>query len=43
MWFIKKQVLVKQKKIKLRNKWHFVGNKTDFAACLKSAVNFFAT
>jgi hypothetical protein len=35
-------ILFEQKKIKLRNKWHFVENKTDNAACLKNAVNFLA-
>jgi hypothetical protein len=38
-WFMK-NVSLEQRKIKLRNKWHFVENKTDYAACLKSVVNF---
>jgi len=33
-----KNVLFEQKKIKLWNKWHFVENKTDYAARLKNAV-----
>jgi hypothetical protein len=30
-----KNILFQQKKIKLSNKRHFVGNKTDYPACLK--------
>jgi hypothetical protein len=37
--FIKK-ILLAQKKIKLWNERYYVGNKTDFAACLNNAVNF---
>jgi hypothetical protein len=35
-----KNILLEQKKIKLRNKWHFVENKTDYAACLRNEINF---
>jgi hypothetical protein len=38
--FIKINILLEQKKIKLWNERHTVGNKTDFAACLNNAVNF---
>ena len=39
-WFVKKMlVLFEQKKVKLWNKQHCMENKTDDAACLKSAVN----
>jgi len=34
-----KNVSSEHKKIKLLNKWHFVGKTTDYAACLKNAVN----
>jgi hypothetical protein len=33
-------VLFERKKIKLWNKQHFVENKTNYAVCLKNAVNF---
>jgi hypothetical protein len=35
-----KNILFGQKKIKLSNKQHFVESKTDYAACLKNAINF---
>jgi hypothetical protein len=38
-WFTK-NALFEQKKIKLRNEWHFVENKTHYAACLTNAVSF---
>jgi len=31
------------KKIKLLNKWHSVENTTDYATCLKNAVNILVT
>jgi hypothetical protein len=35
-----KNILFKQKKIKLGNKWHFVEKKTEYATSLKHAANF---
>ena len=36
-----KDVLFEQKKIKVWNKWHFfVKWNWDYAACLKSAINY---
>jgi len=32
--------IISTEKIKFLNKWHFVVNKTDCAACRKNAVNF---
>lgn len=38
--YVEKLLSYKQKKIKLRNIWHFVENKKrDYAACLKDVVN----
>ena len=33
-----KNVSHEQKKIKLQNKWHFVENKTYYAACPKNSL-----
>jgi hypothetical protein len=30
---------LEQKEIKSSNKWHFMENKTDYAACIKNAIN----
>jgi hypothetical protein len=38
-----KNLSSEHKKIKLLNKWHFVENTTDYAACLKNAVNILVT
>ena len=40
MVYGEKNVLLEQEKIKLRNGRHFVEKKTDYAVCLKNAVNF---
>jgi len=32
--------LFEQNWIKLRNKWHFVENTTDYATFLKNSVNY---
>ena len=34
------KILLKQKKIKILNKQNVVESKTDYAVCLKNAVNF---
>jgi len=36
----RKYTFLEGKKIKLWNEKYSVGNKTDFAACLNTAVNF---
>jgi len=32
--------LFELKWIKLRNKWHYVENTTDYATCLQNSVNY---
>jgi hypothetical protein len=39
--WLEENILFEHKKLKLWNKRHFVENKTDCAACLKNAANFF--
>jgi hypothetical protein len=37
--FLKNMGIIWKENIRLQNNQHFVENKTDYAACLKNAVN----